>query len=169
MLGPTKADADSGRRDRLKKLVADADTAGVDLGEVPPDPDDEWLAWAEAEVQRQESAAEGAIALVSEGFDALVATLVYEEGTVQEESWPVDTENPVTVGRGRGNTVHVRDDAGISRQHFTLWVEGGRYWLRDEGSTKGTSVNGQRAIEEVELRGDEVIVASETQFVFRLR
>lgn len=169
MLGPTKADADSGRRDRLKKLVADADTAGVDLGEVPPDPDDEWLAWAEAEVQRQESAAEGAIALVSEGFDALVATLVYEEGTVQEESWPVDAENPVTVGRGRGNTVHVRDDAGISRQHFTLWVEGGRYWLRDEGSTKGTSVNGQRAIEEVELRGDEVIVASETQFVFRLR
>lgn len=168
MLGPTdRAGGDSGRLERLKKLIADADAAGVELGEIPPDPDDEWLEWAEGEIQRQESASESAIALVSEGFDAPTGALVYEEGTVQEQVWKV--EEPVTVGRGRGNTVHVRDDAGISRQHFVIWQEGGRYWLRDEGSTKGTSVAGERSQGDVQLHGDEEIVASETRFVFRLR
>jgi hypothetical protein len=170
LLGPTNAAVgDTGRGERLRKLVVDADASGIDLGEVPPDPDDEWLEWAEGQLQQQESEAEGALALISEGLEAVTAALVYEEGTVQEQSWTLEADQPVTIGRGRGNTVHVRDDAGISRQHLTLWTEGGRYYLRDEGSTKGTTVEGRRVEGELELRGDEVIVASETRFVFRLR
>jgi pSer/pThr/pTyr-binding forkhead associated (FHA) protein len=165
---PSAQGGQDGRAARLRKLLADASDAGADLGEVPPDPDDEWLDWAEAQLQEQKSAAEGAIALVSEAFEALGGFLVYEEGTVQEQSWQLQ-EEPITVGRGRGNTVHVRDDAGISRQHFTLWTEGGRWFLRDEGSTKGTQVQGKRVSGEIELKGDELILASETQFVFRLR
>ena len=97
----------------------------------------------------------------------LKAFLVFEEGTVQERIWPVDLE-AVTLGRGRGNVVQIRDDAGVSRRHATLQREDDTYILRDEGSTKGTLVDGEPVTEAV-LAGGERITLGDTQFVFRLR
>jgi len=64
---------------------------------------------------------------------------------------------PVTrVGRSQENTV-VLDDEFVSTAHSMLLLREGRWWVRDEGSTNGTMVNGQRINGESPLReGDEL-------------
>jgi hypothetical protein len=94
--------------------------------------------------------------------------LVLNEGTPQEQSWPV-TEAKLTVGRARGSSVHIRNDPGLSRHHATLSIEEGRWTLFDHGSTKGTTVNGRKVRSSVVLTGHEAIQMSETRFVLRLR
>jgi hypothetical protein len=94
--------------------------------------------------------------------------LVLGEGTPQEQSWPV-TEEKLTVGRARANSVHIRNDPGLSRNHATLCIEEGRWTLYDHGSTKGTTVNGRKVRSSIVLSGHETIQMSETKFVLRLR
>jgi hypothetical protein len=94
--------------------------------------------------------------------------LVLGEGTPQEQSWPV-TEDKLTVGRARANSVHIRNDPGMSRHHATLSIEEGRWTIYDHGSTKGTTVNGRKVRSAMVLTGHETIQMSETRFVLRLR
>ena len=74
----------------------------------------------------------------------------------------------VTIGRGRGNTIQIRNDAGVSRRHCTVRLEDGTAVIRDEGSTKGVVVDGEQRTESW-LVGGEQIVLGETLFVFRLK
>ena len=55
----------------------------------------------------------------------------------------------------------------VSRRHAQLWREGGRWFLRDLGSSNGTRVNGTRVVERVEVRpGNRVSLGGAT---YRLR
>lgn len=47
----------------------------------------------------------------------------------------------VRIGRVKENTI-VLDDEKVSRWHATIWEEAHRLYIRDEGSTNGTLVNG---------------------------
>jgi pSer/pThr/pTyr-binding forkhead associated (FHA) protein len=64
---------------------------------------------------------------------------------------------PVTrVGRSEANTL-VLDDEFVSTAHAMVVLREGRWWVRDEGSTNGTMVNGQRVDGETPIRdGDEL-------------
>ncbi|MPZ14490.1 MAG: FHA domain-containing protein [Chloroflexi bacterium] len=64
---------------------------------------------------------------------------------------------PVTrLGRSDENTV-VLDDDFVSSQHAMVVLKDGRWWVRDEGSTNGTLVNGSRIRGEAPLEaGDEL-------------
>src|SRR5262250_1689126 len=54
----------------------------------------------------------------------------------------------VGLGRVAGPDVEVAiDDVKLSRRHAVVAVEDGRVRIRDEGSTNGTRVNGQRVTE----------------------
>lgn len=71
------------------------------------------------------------------------------------QSWPMGS-TPLTIGRGAKNTINL-PDPGVSRSHATIWAAEGRCWLRDENSTSGTWVKGQRVMGERELRpGDSI-------------
>lgn len=71
------------------------------------------------------------------------------------QSWPVGA-TPLTIGRGAKNTINL-PDPGVSRSHATIWAAEGRCWLRDENSTSGTWVKGQRVMGEREVRpGDSI-------------
>ncbi len=171
------------RRARLARIVASAASKGIALGPVPTFPTDDWLERMELRL----STSMIATPTFSEGNGTSIedlprrevparlappkeparAFLVFEEGTVQERIWPVD-EGAVTLGRGRDNVVQIRDDAGVSRRHATVQRENGSFVIRDEGSTKGTLVDGT-AIEVTTLAGGERITLGDTEFVFRLR
>jgi putative serine protease PepD len=59
------------------------------------------------------------------------------------------------------------EDPQVSRRHALLWEDGGRYHVRDERSTNGTLVNGERITGTRELRpGDRLRIGSS---VFELR
>jgi pSer/pThr/pTyr-binding forkhead associated (FHA) protein len=77
------------------------------------------------------------------------------------------TENEVTVGRQRGNTVILAADTGVSRTHCRIKKRGNGFTVEDAGSANGTRLNGKGIGKEtVELcNGDKIGIGS-TQIVF---
>lgn len=74
-------------------------------------------------------------------------------------------ETPLCLGRGAENDI-VLPDQFCSTAHAVIRTEGGRSFVRDQGSKNGTFVNGRRITEEQALRpGDEIVIGS-TRIVF---
>lgn len=72
-------------------------------------------------------------------------------------SFSVDRE--ITVGRAAGADIALPGDSFTSSRHARLWVDAGRLWVEDLGSTNGTQVNGQAISAATGLRpGDRVQV-----------
>jgi hypothetical protein len=53
----------------------------------------------------------------------------------------------IRIGRSRENQI-VLDDPSVSRLHATIIVNGNSYFVRDNGSTNGTFINGRRIQQE---------------------
>ena len=154
-------------RAEVNAVVNAASAAGVDLGIIPQHPDQVWLTWARARVSGARSREER-VSVVSEGSDTPAAYLVYQEGTVQEQQWPVGRD-AITIGRSRGNDVQIQNDPSVSRRHASLQVRQGTFTIADLGSTKGTVVDSHMITAEQPLYDGARIQVGETDFVFRLR
>jgi hypothetical protein len=61
----------------------------------------------------------------------------------------------LVIGRSSGCQLVLADDT-VSRRHAELYVEDGRWLLRDLGSANGTWVNGRRVVAAEVRAGDEV-------------
>jgi pSer/pThr/pTyr-binding forkhead associated (FHA) protein len=83
----------------------------------------------------------------------------YKPRLVSVGATPVDfaiTQDLVAIGSAPGNDLVIADKT-VSRRHATIARLDGRAQLADLGSTNGTSVNGARIAEPVELNdGDEI-------------
>ncbi|MCX4769017.1 FHA domain-containing protein FhaB [Streptomyces sp. ADI92-24] len=78
---------------------------------------------------------------------------------------PAPSPYPLLIGRDPGNGLRLSHET-VSRTHAELTVHGGRWLLRDLGSTNGTCVNGQRVTGTVSVReGDQVSFGT---MIFRL-
>ena len=84
--------------------------------------------------------------------------------------WTIETQgrqypvlpNGLRAGRGQENSIVLNDDQ-VSRHHATLWVAQGGVFIRDEGSTNGTYVNGRGIVGAVPLRpGDQIQIGRTT-------
>ena len=64
---------------------------------------------------------------------------------------------PLTIGRDRTSSLHLRDLA-VSRHHCVIETSEGRLLLRDLGSSHGTFVNGMPVTERTLEHGDLVTV-----------
>ncbi len=65
-----------------------------------------------------------------------------------------------TIGRSSACTIQLLDEK-VSRLHATLYSDGSGVWVRDEGSSNGTGVNGELLMEPRLLKpGDEVAVGN---------
>jgi pSer/pThr/pTyr-binding forkhead associated (FHA) protein len=71
------------------------------------------------------------------------------------------------VGRGEGVTFSVPHDATMSRVHFCLECDYSTCRIRDNESSHGTFVNGERVTNRVVKDGDK-ITAGETDFTIRI-
>lgn len=70
-----------------------------------------------------------------------------------------EVRSETTVGRAPGCGIPLADDKFASSLHARLWVQGGRLWVEDLGSTNGTWLNGERLSGPRPLtRGDRVQV-----------
>ncbi|MGV9252439.1 FHA domain-containing protein [Streptomyces sp. NPDC003697] len=66
------------------------------------------------------------------------------------------TAHPLRIGRDPASGLRLTHDT-VSRVHAELRRQGGRWILRDLGSTNGTTVNGRRVVGAVVVReGDQV-------------
>jgi pSer/pThr/pTyr-binding forkhead associated (FHA) protein len=86
-----------------------------------------------------------------------------DENGVTTEAWEIG-DDPLAVGRGVGANVVV-DDATLSRVHFMIAREDGKFVLTDMSSQNGTWVDGERAMAKT-LRHHDCILAGKTLFIF---
>lgn len=85
------------------------------------------------------------------------------------EGQPLTMELPsavTTVGRDASCEIQVQHPT-ISRNHFQIIYQGGKYTLLDMGSTNGTRLNGAR-VQQAELRHGDQIMAGEALLHFYL-
>jgi pSer/pThr/pTyr-binding forkhead associated (FHA) protein len=68
---------------------------------------------------------------------------------------------------GRENADIVAEDKTLSARHFEIDNRDGEFFIRDLGSTNGTSVDGQPLAGTARLEDGARIEAGETTFVFR--
>jgi two-component system response regulator HydG len=81
--------------------------------------------------------------------------LVAVFGTAPAEVPLSDVE--LTIGRDAASSIHLEDPA-VSSRHCAIVSDGGRFVLRDRGSTNGTFVNGKAAAQVDLKHGDEIQV-----------
>jgi len=71
------------------------------------------------------------------------------------------------VGRDDTSEIHVSDDS-VSRNHASIVVDNGKFVVRDNGSTNGTYVNGERVSRRV-LRHHDLIRFGSCLFMVDLK
>lgn len=70
------------------------------------------------------------------------------------------TDAPAVIGRSAESDLPLVQDSTVSRRHASVIRQEGGYLIRDEGSSNGTFVNGQRVTEQLLRPGDEIQVGS---------
>ncbi len=70
-----------------------------------------------------------------------------------------------TFGRDRKNSVVLKDPY-VSKRHCIIFSEDGEYVLRDENSSNGTYINGQRIKEDCILRDGDRLQIGLAEFLF---
>jgi len=90
--------------------------------------------------------------------------ILVENGLLKGRRLPLDPAGICVFGREPGIAVLLADPM-VSRRHFTVEGQGGRFVLKDLGSANGTLLNGERVKERVLQIGDR-IRAGDTLFTF---
>lgn len=83
-----------------------------------------------------------AVTRQKEQVDSLGSSACKLERERTGERWEV-REGRTSIGSAVGADVQIADNAAISRRHATLMIREGVCFLRDEGSTNGTTVEGR--------------------------
>lgn len=71
----------------------------------------------------------------------------------------IEEGQSLTIGRGQESDIVV-DNTAISRQHCSLELKGGTYYLTDLYSLNGTQVNGQKVVSAVPIKKSDSIQVS---------
>lgn len=80
-----------------------------------------------------------------------------------DEFYPI--EGVLTLGRGRGNDIAVKDQF-ISKNHFKIQEDENQYYMEDLNSKNGTIVNGELIQDTVRLSNGDIIKAGSIEFLF---
>src|SRR5690349_24139541 len=71
-------------------------------------------------------------------------------------------EGPILIGRESDCRIVLQDDL-VSRHHAELSLIGSRPWLKDLGSTNGTTLNGAK-VKETALRNGQTFIVGRSTF-----
>lgn len=61
----------------------------------------------------------------------------------------------ISIGRRTGSDIHL-DDPGVSKEHATIQTVGNDHIFEDQGSTNGSTINGQRLAKRILQNGDVI-------------
>ena len=80
------------------------------------------------------------------------------------ESYPLHEDN--IVGRSRKCDIHINDPY-LSKEHAEIYMEKGKYYIQDLGSTNGTYVNKNKlSSQPVKLKDNDKIIFGDIRFIF---
>jgi FHA domain len=135
---------------------ADAPTVrpGTDarqLGKASP----EVTAYSPPAAEASEGAADKTVVMRKDAGAGRSPGVVVRQGKEPGRAYDMRKDH-LTIGRSRDSDIFL-EDLAVSRLHATIYRdEMGGYYLRDENSANGTSVNGQRVTEVALQEGDEI-------------
>jgi hypothetical protein len=116
-------------------------------------------------VRRDLAAAAQAIAGRRRRYGQLVVVDSADGAIAPGASYPL---LPITsLGRSPTNTVTLADDYA-SAEHALLMLRGGQWWLQDQGSRNGTTLNGTRIAEPVVVSAGDLVGVGRVQFKIEL-
>jgi Nif-specific regulatory protein len=95
------------------------------------------------------------------------ARLTIESGDGTPRACELPPDRPVTLGRNRSNTI-VLQDQHASRWHAEIYLEDGRWLIRDCGTLNGTKLNGQRIQQPTPLANGNLIGIGDTRLRVQL-
>jgi hypothetical protein len=89
------------------------------------------------------------------------AFLFFEDGALVGQKLPINRRSIVLGRGGEGHRCDITlSERQVSRRHAEIYLDHGRYFLKDLGSKNGTYLNGQPVIGAVELHdNDEIQIA----------
>ncbi len=84
-------------------------------------------------------------------------------------------ESQRLVGREDLKRYTKKDPIAIARSHFTIYLNGDRYMIKDgvtnvqyKSSKNGTFLNGEKLVEEMEIKDGDVITVSDVKMSFEV-
>lgn len=83
------------------------------------------------------------------------ASLVYEDSEGERRDLGLDPDGDTTIGRHPQCTLSINQPS-VSRRHARLWMEDGRWYVEDLGSSNGTYVNNRRITKQELDEGDDL-------------
>jgi DNA-binding NtrC family response regulator len=95
------------------------------------------------------------------------ARLTVETGVAAPRVFEVDETGVIRLGRNRENTI-VLHDRHASRTHAKIFARNGHWFIRDQGTTNGTRIDGTRIYRETALRDGQRIDIGDVRFLFSL-
>src|SRR6516165_7661565 len=90
------------------------------------------------------------------------ACLTIEAGDGSPRACELPPDRHVTLGRNRTNTI-ILQDQHASRWHAEIYLENGRWIIRDCGTLNGTKLNGQRIQQPTPLVNGHIIGIGDTR------
>lgn len=80
-----------------------------------------------------------------------------------KEYYPID--DAISLGRHGDNDIVIKDPY-VSKQHFQIIKDEGKYYLEDLNSANGTSLNGNKVFDVVKLKNGDIIKIGQIEFLF---
>ena len=94
-----------------------------------------------------------------------MALLLVERGVDKDRKVELKQDRVIRLGRSQDCDLVLKDPM-ISRQHFEVEGRDGNFYIRDQGSTNGTFLNGERLEKETRLEIGDRIEAGDTLLSF---
>jgi len=102
----------------------------------------------------------------TQGEHRASAKLIIAAGRDRGRVYPIPRDGELSLGRSETNDIVVRDSE-VSRRHCTIAAAGGTFQIRDNRSTNGTFVNGER-VTQAPLESSAELFLGQTAFTFAL-
>jgi pSer/pThr/pTyr-binding forkhead associated (FHA) protein len=80
-----------------------------------------------------------------------------------KEYYPID--DAISLGRHGDNDIVIKDPY-VSKQHFQIIKDEGKYYLEDLNSANGTSLNSNKVLDVVKLKNGDIIKIGQIEFLF---
>jgi Nif-specific regulatory protein len=104
---------------------------------------------------------------IGKGSERMRARLTVESGEASPRVYELKENETVCLGRNRNSSI-VLGDSFASREHAEVFMEQGRWKVRDCKATNGTRVNGQRITRPTLLEHGQIIVIGNIRLRFGL-
>lgn len=80
-----------------------------------------------------------------------------------KEYYPID--EAISLGRHGDNDIVIKDPY-VSKEHFQIVEDEGRYYLEDLNSANGTYLNEEKVLDVVKLKNGDIIRIGQIEFLF---